>query len=121
MSSSTSLECTQCHGEMNKITRFHKTPKILLFSINDSSLKVTKNLTLDNGNENVAYTIKGVIYFGEFHFTSRVFSSDDTVWFHDGITTGRQCENQGKITTLSDDELMECDGKKATLLLYAIS
>jgi hypothetical protein len=121
MSSSTSLECTQCHGEMNKITRFHKTPKILLFSINDSSLKVTKDLTLDNGNDNVAYKIKGVIYFGEFHFTSRVFSSDDTVWFHDGITTGRQCENQGKITTLSDDELMECDGKKATLLLYAIS
>ena len=72
-----------------------------------------------NGDDEIGFKLKGVIYFGEFHFTSRIFTSDRTVWFHDGMTTARQCRNEGKIETFSDHDLMECNGKTATLLLYA--
>lgn len=117
----TLYKCMECDGETDKITQFHKTPKLLIFSINGSSLKVTKKLRFVNGDDDVIYRLKGVVYFGEFHFTSRIFKSDKSVWFHNGITTGRQCRNEGEMKKISNDELMECDGKKATLFLYGIS
>ncbi|KAJ6529446.1 hypothetical protein DFH09DRAFT_155008, partial [Mycena vulgaris] len=38
--------------------------------------------------------LRGVIYFGNIHFTSRIISSDGRVWFHDGIGTGRACVDE---------------------------
>jgi hypothetical protein len=112
--------CIQCMGEMDRITRFHKSPTVLAFSVNDSNIRASKKLKLVNGDDEIGFKLKGVVYFGEFHFTSRIFTSDRTVWFHDGMTTARQCRNEGKAETFSDRDLMECNGKKATLLLYAL-
>jgi hypothetical protein len=120
MSSHTSQKCTQCHGETDRITRFHKTPKLLTFSINGSSLRVSKKFKFVNGDDKVVYRLKSVVYLGEFHFISRIFRSDHSVWFHDGITTGRQCKGEGKMDAFSNDELMECNGKRAAILLYTL-
>jgi hypothetical protein len=119
MSCSTPDRCTQCESEMAKITYFHKTPALLVLSINESSLRLSKKFRFANGCDSVIYRLKGIIYFGAFHFISRVIRPDKTVWFHDGITTGRQCKNEGKLNRFSNEELMECNGKKATLLLYS--
>ena len=104
---------------MDKVTCFHKSPMVLAFSVNDSTIRASKELKLVNGDDEIGFKLKGVIYFGEFYFTSCIFTSDTTVWFHDGMTTVRQCRNEGKIETFSDHDLMECNGKTATLLLYA--
>jgi hypothetical protein len=121
MSDRIPLKCTQCHGELDKITRFHKTPKLLIFSVNNSSLSIQKKFRFISGDDNIVYRLKGVAYFGEFHFTSRIFRPDKSVWFHDGITTGRQCKSEGRMGTFSNNKLMECNGKTATHFLYAIS
>jgi len=39
--------------------------------------------------------LKGMIYHGGFHLTSCIVSSDGSVWFNDGMTTGRQCKKMG--------------------------
>ncbi|KAF9455434.1 hypothetical protein BDZ94DRAFT_1351343, partial [Collybia nuda] len=43
------------------------------------------------------YKLKGIIYFANEHFTCRIIQSDGTVWFHDGITTGRFLTRDGNI------------------------
>ena len=43
---------------------------------------------LVNGNSHL-YQLCGVIYFGGQHFVAHLVEQDTTVWFHDGIITGR--------------------------------
>jgi len=39
--------------------------------------------------------------------------------YHDGMTTGSGCENEGDIDKLSSRNLLKCKGKKLILVVYA--
>ncbi|KAJ7611959.1 hypothetical protein B0H17DRAFT_906243, partial [Mycena rosella] len=41
--------------------------------------------------------LRGVIYGGQDHFTCRFFDQTGCMWFHDGITTGRQCIQEDEL------------------------
>ncbi|KIM72761.1 hypothetical protein PILCRDRAFT_81623, partial [Piloderma croceum F 1598] len=45
-------------------------------------------------SETVVLDVRGLIYHGEFQFTSRIIGTDGMVWYHDGMTTGSSCENE---------------------------
>lgn len=111
--------CTACEGEMNKITRFRLPPWMLAFSFNYESLRISKQVKLDDGLSNMTYTLKGVVYFGEFHFTARMVLENGSVWYHDGMETGKGCEYEGHQEDMSDSDLIMCRGKRATLAVYS--
>ena len=64
--------------------------------------------------------LKGMVYHGDFYFTSHIVSSDGVVWFNDGITTGRQCKKDGDLETMSSRKVMNCRGKKLVLEIYTL-
>ena len=39
--------------------------------------------------------LRGVVYYGNHHYTSRIIDIDRNVWFNDGMTTGRSSQSQG--------------------------
>ena len=41
------------------------------------------------------------------------------VWYHDGMTTGSSCENEGDFDKFSSRKLLKCKGKKLILMVYA--
>ena len=41
------------------------------------------------------------------------------VWYHDGMTTGSGCENEGDFDKLSSRNLLKCKDKKLILVVYA--
>ncbi|KAJ6521402.1 hypothetical protein B0H10DRAFT_1865246 [Mycena sp. CBHHK59/15] len=49
------------------------------------------------GGVRCLYSLRGVIYSGESHFTCRVIKPDGESWYHDGIETGRKSESEGSI------------------------
>ena len=51
------------------------------------------------------YVLKGIIYFGQFHFTSQFFASNGEIWYHDGATTKEKLEYVGNISTTPMSEL----------------
>jgi hypothetical protein len=53
------------------------------------------------------------------HLTSCRISPDGNAWYHDGIATGRGCENDGSIKTMSDHDLQICRNHTAVLAVYA--
>ena len=61
--------------------------------------------------------LKGMVYHGDFHFTSCIVSSDGAVWFNDAMTTRRQCEEDGDLETMSSRKLMKCRGRKLVLAI----
>jgi hypothetical protein len=51
--------------------------------------------------------------------TSRIIGTDGIVWYHDGMTTGSSCENDGDLDKFSSGNLLKCKGKKLILVVYA--
>ena len=113
-------KCIQCDGEMNRIMRFDIIPKILVFSVADSSIRVSKKISMLEGDSMKIFNLKGIVYFGDFHYTARVFTKRD-VWFHNGMVTGRRCKYEKKLSEFTDVELSTCEGKVLSLVFYAQS
>ena len=111
-------KCVHCGGALNKIMRFDVMPKVLVFSISQGSIEVSKKLSFRDGDSLVVFGLKGVVYHGDFHYTARV-CTDGSVWFHDGMVSGRECTYEKKLTEFTGLELSTCEAKSATLVLYA--
>ena len=110
--------CDQCNGEVDQMTRFEIVPKVLVFAINNSSVKVSKKISFSNENSRSVFKLKGIVYTGDFHYTARV-CINSSVWFHDGMTTGRNCKYEGKLSAFSDVELSTHNGNTLSLVIYA--
>jgi hypothetical protein len=110
--------CPQCFSAMMQPISFKSVPSVLVFEINSKNIKVSKTLKFEQGGETVVLDVRGLIYHGEFHFTSRIIGTDGIVWYHDGITTGDSCENEGNFDKFSSRNLLKCKGKKLILVVY---
>ena len=110
--------CGHCNGEVDKITRFDVIPKVLVFSVSDATVRVSKKISFHNGGSMVIFGLKGVVYFGDFHYTARVCVGRK-VWFHDDIATGRKCTYEKTLSDFTDSELSTCGGRTLSLVVYA--
>ena len=82
--------CTICGGQMDPHTTFVKAPKIISVIL-DASCKITIDKTIKIMNQNGRNTIlhlKGLAYYGDFHFVCRVITMDERIWYNDGKSMG---------------------------------
>ena len=98
---------------------FKSAPNVLIFEINSRNIKLNKTLKFEQEGETVVLDVRGLIYHGDFHFTSCIIGTDGIVWYHDGMTTGSSCENEGDFDKFSSRNLLKCKGKKLILVVYA--
>ena len=63
--------------------------------------------------------LRGIVYHGAYHFTSRIISCDGDIWFNDGISTGKSSENDGHLNHTADSRLRTCRGKDLVSAVYA--
>ena len=94
---------------------FKSALNVLIFEIN---IKLNKTLKFEQEGETIVLDVRGLIYHGDFHFTSRIIGTDGIVWYYDGMTTGSSCENEGDFDMLSSINLLKCKGKKLILVVY---
>jgi hypothetical protein len=111
--------CPQCFFAMMQPISFKSAPNVLIFEINSRNIKLSKTLKFEQEGETVILDVRGLIYHGDFHFTSRIIGTDGIVWYHDGMTTGSSCENEGDFDKFSSKNLLKCKGKKLILVVYA--
>ena len=64
------------------------------------------------------YHLKGIVYYGAFHFTSQIVTSDSLVWFHDG-QLGANCQYENHLNDFDELELRSCGTQKISLVVYA--
>ena len=81
--------------------QFQDYPSVLVFEINSRNIKVSKTLKFEQEGEIVVLDVKGLIYHGDFHFTSCIIGTD-------GMTTGSSCENEGDFDKFSSKNLLKC-------------
>ena len=66
----------------------------------------------------IVYILRGVIYFGDDHFTCRIVNEDGLVWYHDGIATQNSVIYEGKLGDTKLD-LKKCRDKIASGAIYS--
>ena len=104
--------CPQCFSAMIQPISFKSAPNVLIFEITSRNIKLSKTLKFEQEGETVILDVRGLIYHGDFHFTSRIIGTD-------GMTTGSSCENERDFDKLSSNNLLNCRGKKLILVVYA--
>jgi hypothetical protein len=96
---------------------FKSASKVLIFEINSKNIKLSKTLKFEQEGETVILDVRGLIY-GDFYFTSCIIGTDSIVWYHNDMTTGSNCENEGDCDKFSSRNLWKCKGKNPILVVY---
>jgi len=110
--------CVHCNGQVNEIMVFHESPSFLIFTINNNKTIINKKLKWKNQNNSVTYRLRGLVYYGDFHFTCRIITQDSRIWFHDGIETRETCQYEGNLDEFHTSDLLTCGGRKSRLAVY---
>ena len=109
--------CRLCTQQLTMVSKFHRIPELLAVEFSGKHPIINSSIRLNGNGTRYEFVLKGIIYFGGSHFTSRIVGNDDHTWFHDGAVTGIHSQYQGMLNNLGD--LMNCQGKVATAVLYA--
>ncbi|KAJ7764347.1 hypothetical protein B0H16DRAFT_1310894 [Mycena metata] len=116
--------CPRCalNGDHNRLSVAYNvttTPDLLVLALDRPGLEFSSTITLDVNGTMRVLKLRGIIYGGDHHFTSRYISLSGSVWFHDGITTGRSCIYEGLLSDLTNSYMTSARGKQAINLIYA--
>ena len=92
-------------------------PEMLSFEIALSAqMTIDPHISILVNGTSHFYQLHWVIYFGGQHFVAHLIQQDKTVWYHDGIVTGRHMIYEGQFESV--DLKYCCKGKKPSALVY---
>jgi hypothetical protein len=111
--------CGVCLSNMRAHVFYTEFPLMLLVDHSAYIVKPSKMIKFyREDNETVKYRLVGLLYFGGFHFTSRIISPDGDVWYHDGMQTGNNFKSQGHRKFMNDEDWQACEGRKLVMSIY---
>ena len=97
-------------------------PPMIMQNLEGQKMPITSSIEVNSDGENIySYRLCGVIYFGDFHFTSRIIDRKGNIWYYDGAQeTSLQGCLEGTLDELDRNNLLFCKGRKAAMVLYII-
>ncbi|KAH6886512.1 hypothetical protein BKA70DRAFT_1123222 [Coprinopsis sp. MPI-PUGE-AT-0042] len=115
--------CPRCADvrEMSRVLVLTKSASILIIEIVDQEVRLDASLSLCNSESHeTIMRLRGLIYLGEEHFTSRWIDGQGQIWFHNGATTGRLCQFDGRMDERRClENLRSCRGNRLCYAVYA--
>ena len=85
-----------------RTTSFVQTPPVIIFDLGGSGYvpSLSSNVLIPCGETgrvtHVHYSLRGIIYYENQHFTSRFVTGTGMIWFHDGMLTGSSLIYEGQ-------------------------
>ena len=79
--------CPTCNKTEVRHTNFECHLPILAFEWGSQQPAIQNTITIVCKTTCVTYSLKGIIYYADNHFTAHFKSADGTTWYHDGIST----------------------------------
>ena len=118
MSETTSHKCPSC-GELQLLKNEFAFPlPVIALDFSGQRIELNHTFTIAINNADVLYKLRGIIYYGDSHFTSHVIFDNSMTWFHDGIATRQSLIYEGILSNISES-LFICRGKNAHVAIYA--
>ncbi|KAJ7229699.1 hypothetical protein C8J57DRAFT_1085582 [Mycena rebaudengoi] len=84
------------------MTTLTSIPAVLCLSTTSKQVQLDLVLRFNcDGHRVVVTKLRGMIYHGDEHFTSRMFTTDCNIWFQDGITTRSSTRFEGNLRNIA--------------------
>jgi hypothetical protein len=112
--------CVKCKSPQQLARHYNKTPRLLIFSLDATDINISKTIKVkDASGKLTTLCLRGIVYLGGFHFTSRIVSPNKDVWYHDGMETKQKCIKDGNLSDYTGKRLLSCRNRKASAVIYA--
>lgn len=111
--------CSACSQKVVSTKMFRNFPKLIILHVGENQIQVLSELILNTQGQICTYKLKGMIYFGQFHFTARFVDSTGDVWYHDGIQTQNTLTYHGNVSSMPALALLHCQGRRLCTIIYA--
>ncbi|KAJ7238410.1 hypothetical protein C8J57DRAFT_1086911 [Mycena rebaudengoi] len=106
---------------MLRSTSIIRVPQLLCLHIINKRIELDPTLRFNCQGQESVLQLRGIVYLGELHFTSRIVTSGGSIWYHNGITTRGSAVYEGEMSTLTSlSALYSCRGREAVLAVYAV-
>jgi hypothetical protein len=112
-------QCSECSTKLIKPVSYISAPTLLIMEYHGQDIKTSPSLKLDMDGKLIILDLRGIIYHGAYHFTSRIIGQDATIWYHDGQNTGSTCIDDGQLDSILDNSLRTCKERDLVLAVYA--
>jgi hypothetical protein len=121
---STHHPCYQCPEIrlLNRPLKLVTDTNLLIFEVTDNAVRPEAMLSIDSvsGSRKI-YTLRGLIYHGSGHFTSRLVDGQGQVWYNDSAINRSQCVMEGNLNASSDTNwLKTAHGRTLAYVVYAV-
>lgn len=111
----TSHSCFDCHTPFICETVVHSKPTFIRFKVEDILVNWISTMYIDS----VEYRLCGLIYYGNNHFTARIITKKDEVWFNDGLINNENYIYENKSNNFQSNELAICtDNRRLIMSIY---
>jgi hypothetical protein len=70
------------------VSEFNTIPELLAIDFSGRQPQIDACIYLNQDGTPCKFMLKGVMYYGSGHFTSRIVRGDTHTWFHDGVDMG---------------------------------
>jgi len=107
-----SRNCDKCNKSLYKNTYCLNTAELLILHLPYSDININMTFEL---NSNI-YELKGIVYYGDNHYTSCIILENKYIWYYDGIQTGRNMLFHEIVSSTS--RLNKYNSKNAGLYIY---
>ncbi|KAF9455327.1 hypothetical protein BDZ94DRAFT_1371138, partial [Collybia nuda] len=111
--------CQECLSPMVKHIKYNHIPKTLVLEYPHTNIETSHQIKFVVNGKSTSLYLRGIIYHGDNHFTSRVISREGQIWYHDGMLTKETCIEDGTLQNMSNEELKECQDKDLVLAVYS--
>ncbi|KAJ7262454.1 hypothetical protein C8J57DRAFT_1057882 [Mycena rebaudengoi] len=98
--------CPRCLDDQVESPLYRKTtltsvPAVLCLSITSKQVQLDPVLRFNCDGRRVVTKLRRIIYHGDEHFTSRMFTANGDIWFHNGITTRPSTRFEGNLRNIA--------------------
>jgi hypothetical protein len=109
--------CRVCNQLLVQKYQFVTKPCLFVMDTCGAVVRPDVVLQVRINNEICFYDLRGVTYFGNAHFVSRIITPEGQVWYHDGIETGRTTVLEGLVQNCN---LQICRTRTPVAYLYVL-
>jgi hypothetical protein len=85
---STGSRCLTCDTYLLRTTSFLQFPPVMVFDLGACVPSLSSILWITCNETRISYSLRGIVYYSNHHFTSRFVTGTGMIWFHDGMLTG---------------------------------
>ncbi len=116
-----STPCSECQRYLVISKTFDIMPTLLILHLGMQQMIISQRIVVQLNTGTHTYKLKGMIYYGGYHFTSQFVDNNNGVWYHDGAAAAHDnCEYQGLLQNMNNKSILHVHSRQLLTAIYVL-